>query len=205
MKKFLLLLAACAAAYAAWHYRTEWLPSRAAAAHQVVSQEGVLAKIRELNRLESTAFYIDTVIKTEKQGNWYALWQDSQKGLFIAKGSVSAGLDLTQLDRKDVSVLDDRVIINLPQARILDVQLDHIEVYDLSTGSLNLHRPDMQVLDTVQQTAKQQILQKACEGGILSHARERSQVQIEQLFALAGIHVAAYPAAAEAECTFTAG
>lgn len=42
-------------------------------------------KIVALNRLESTAFYIDTIVRSEKKGNWFVLWQDNQKGLFLAK------------------------------------------------------------------------------------------------------------------------
>lgn len=37
---------------------------------QVLTREGVLTQIQNLNRLESTAFHIDTIIKTEKPGNW---------------------------------------------------------------------------------------------------------------------------------------
>lgn len=107
---------------------------------------------------------------------------------------------MAKLDKDDVTVLQDTVVISLPQVEILDVQLDHIEVYDLSTGTLNLHRPDMQVLDTVQSAAKRQILQKACQGGILTQAKELSQTQISQLFALANIQVSTYPAAAEPQC-----
>lgn len=36
--------------------------------HQVLSREGVLMQIKQMNRLESTAFYIDTIIRTEKKG-----------------------------------------------------------------------------------------------------------------------------------------
>lgn len=203
MKKLLFLALFTAAAFAAWQYRTPLQPENATN-HRIIGKDAVLAKIRNLNRLESSAFHIDVVIKTEKQGNWYALWQDSQKGLFIAKGSVSAGVDLAKLGAKDITVLTDTAVINLPQVEILDVQLDHIEVYDLSTGTLNLHSPDMQVLDAVQAEAKTQILQKACQGGILAHAKERSQTQIGQLFALAGIQVSVYPAVAEPECTLPA-
>ena len=39
------------------------------AAQQVLTREGVLTQIQNLNRLESTAFHIDTIVKTEKKGN----------------------------------------------------------------------------------------------------------------------------------------
>lgn len=202
MKK--ILAAVCCAALAAgavWYALARQQAAQNDNGHQVISQSSVLAKIRELNRLESTAFYIDTIIRTEKRGNWYALWQDSQKGVFVGKGNVVAGLDLNRLRAEQVHVLDDTVIINLPPVEILSVQLDHIEVYDWRTGAFNLLPADTAVLDTVQSEAKRQLLQQACKSGILAQARERSQTQIAQLFALAKVKVSVYPAAATGDCT----
>lgn len=168
--------------------------------HRIINQSAVLSHIRELNRLESTSFYIDSVIRTEKQGNWFALWQDSQKGIFVVKGNVVAGLDLSKISAQDVSVLDEVVIINLPAVEVLAVQLNHIEVFDLRTGTLNLYQADLRVLDTVQQQAKQQILRQACQNGLLKHAQKQSQQQLQQLFALANIKVSLYFPAAKANC-----
>lgn len=200
MKKWsaLFLIIALTAAVA-WHFKERWLPE-SSAPHKVISTTGVLSKIRELNRLESSSFYIDTLIRTEKQGNWYALWQDSQKGIFVAQGTAVAGLDLAKINEQDVTVLNDTVIINLPAVEVLSVQLNHIEVFDLKTGTLNLHQPDMSVLNTVQAQAKQQILRQACQNGLLTHAHERSQTQIKQLFALADVNVSLYTPAAPGQC-----
>lgn len=198
MKKLLAILLLSLVAGVIWYGRAWWLPEKQVT-HQV-SSAGVLTKIRELNRLESTSFYIDTIIRSEKQGNWYALWQDSQKGIFIAKGNAVAGLDLSKISEKDVTVLDNTVIINLPAVEVLSVQLNHIEVFDIKTGTLNLHHPDMSVLNTVQTQAKQQVLRQACENGLLRHAAERSQEQIRQLFTLADVKVSLYLPAATAKC-----
>lgn len=171
-----------------------------ASEHTVLKQSAVLSKIRELNHLQSTAFYLDSIIRSEKQGNWFALWQDSQKGIFVVKGSVKAGLDLNKIRAQDVSVLNDVVIINLPSVEVLSVELKHIEVYDIRTGTLNLRPADMRVLETVQKEAKKQILQQACQNGLLEHAQESSRQQLQQLFALANIQVSLYSPAAKAQC-----
>ena len=151
--------------------------------HTLLNQSAVLSKIHELNYLESTAFYIDSIIRTEKQGNWFALWQDSQKGIFIAKGSAVAGLDLNKIHTQDVTV-----------------QLNHLEVFDLRTGVLNLYQADFSVLDAVQQQAKQQILRQSCQNGLLEHAKERSQQQLQQLFALSNMKVSFSPSDAPTKC-----
>ena len=67
--------------------------------HQVLSREGVLMQIKQMNRLESTAFYIDTIIRTEKKGDWRRLWQDSQSGIFIVRGKVLARFGFGQVGR----------------------------------------------------------------------------------------------------------
>ncbi len=205
MKKWfsgsLMLAAFVAAAYGAWLAGKS--TAGAAKAQEVVSREGVLMQIKKLNRLESTAFYIDTVIRTEKKGNWFALWQDGQKGLFLAKGRVLAGIDLDKLTTNDVNVVDGKVIISLPPVEILSVDLDNLEVYDLRSGTLGLPVADTSVLNRVQQEAKTQVLQNACKADILAHAQNQSQLQLETLFALTQTPVSVYPAALPA-CRFPA-
>ena len=135
--------------------------------HQVLSREGVLMQIKQMNRLESTAFYIDTIIRTEKKGDWRRLWQDSQSGIFIVRGKVLAGLDLDKLGADNVNIVDDKVLISLPAVEILSVQ----------------------------EEAKRQVLQSACKAEILEHANRQAQTQLENLFALTQTKVSVYPAA----------
>lgn len=186
----LLILVAVAFTLGKIHFRQ---PEQASPqTHTVSQQETVLAQIRQLNRLESVSFHMDSIIKTHKQGNWFALWQDSQTGLFVAKGRVQAGLDLDKLSAKHIQVLPDGIIINLPPVSILSVHLDNVEVFDMKTGLFNVYQADLSVLQTVQQQAKQQILQQACQNGILQQAQQRSAAQIRQLFEMAQIKVSVY-------------
>ena len=163
--------------------------------HQVLSREGVLMQIKQMNRLESTAFYIDTIIRTEKKGDWRRLWQDSQSGIFIVRGKVLAGLDLDKLGAGNVNIVDDKVLISLPAVEILSVDLENIEVYDIQTGSFNLLPMDKSVFKTVQEEARRQVLQSACKAEILEHANRQAQTQLENLFALTQTKVSVYPAA----------
>ena len=158
----------------------------------VRSRESVLVQIKQLNRLESTAFYIDTIIRTEKKGNWQKLWQDSQSGLFIVKGRVVAGIDLDKLKTDNVRIIDGKALISLPPAEILSADIENIEVYDIRTGSLNLLPPDHSVIGEVQQTAKTQILASACKADILGHANRQAQSKLENLFALAQTPASVY-------------
>ena len=70
------------------------------------------------------------------------------KGLFVAHGRVTAGIDLNQLKPTDVQVTPDgsHVSITLPAAQILDSYLDNIEVYDIQTGALAWYKPTRKYL-----------------------------------------------------------
>ena len=200
MKKTFRALILIVLIAAAWHYRAPLAAlvhriMQPESPHSIISQASVLRQIQDLNRLEST----------EKQGNWYALWQDSQKGIFTARGSVVAGLDLNRLSERNIQILDNQtIIINLPPVEILAVQLDNIDVYDIRTGALNLYQADLNVLGEVQYHAKRQILRQACADQILQRAAERSKSQIEQLFALTPLKVSVYTPAALPECKLAA-
>ncbi|ASK26471.1 DUF4230 domain-containing protein [Neisseria chenwenguii] len=185
---FVLLLCAAAAAGGWFYHRQNSVPKE-----EVLSREGVLMQIKRMNRLESTAFYIDTIIRTEKKGDWRKLWQDSQSGLFVVRGRVLAGLDLDKLTADNVNIVDGKVIISLPKVEILSVDLENIEVYDIRTGAFNLLPPDREVFKTVQQEARKQVLASACKAEILQHANRQAQGQLENLFALTKTNVSVYP------------
>lgn len=190
--RWLTVLLLCAAAgFGGWYYHDRGADD----AHEVLSREGVLMQIKKVNRLESTAFYIDTIIRTEKKGNWRMLWQDAQSGIFIVRGKVLAGLDLDKLAAENVNIVDGKVILSLPPVEILSVDLENIEVYDMKTGSFNLLPADKGVFKTVQERARAQVLASACKADILQHANRQAQLQLENLFALTQTQVSVYPAA----------
>ena len=190
--RWLTVLLLCAAAgFGGWYYHDRGADD----AHEVLSREGVLMQIKKVNRLESTAFYIDTIIRTEKKGNWRMLWQDAQSGIFIVRGKVLAGLDLDKLTGENVNIVDGKVILSLPPVEILSVDLENIEVYDMKTGSFNLLPADKGVFKTVQERARAQVLASACKADILQHANRQAQLQLENLFALTQTQVSVYPAA----------
>lgn len=188
-RTLMLFLLLAAAAIGGWFYSQHYTTT------QAVSREGVLTQIKQLNRLESTAFHIDTIIRTEKKGDWRKLWQDSQNGLFIVRGKVLAGLDLDKLTTEHINIIDGKVIISLPPVEILSTDLENIEIYDLQTGHLNLLPMDKTVLQTVQEEGRRQVLASACKAGILQNATTQAQQQLENLFRLTQTQVSVYPAA----------
>lgn len=165
-----------------------------------ITKEGVITEIQKLSRLNSVAFSVDTVITAEKQGNWYRLWQDGQRGLFVAHGRVLAGIDLAKLNAEMVSVSYGEqtdpdiapvayVDITLPPAQIFEVYLDNIQVYDWQTGMFGLVDNDPEVLNQAQTQGKLEVLSKACDGQIMQMALDNAKEQVAALFQLTGAEV----------------
>lgn len=186
-----VLLLMTGSAAAGWFYHEHTQQTQTG----ILTRDGVLTQIKQLNRLESTAFYIDTIIRTEKKGDWRKLWQDAQSGLFIVRGKVLAGVDLDKITADNVNIIDEKVIISLPEVEILSVDLEEIEVYDIQTGHLNLLPMDKTVFKTVQEQARRQVLASACKADILKNATTQAQRQLEDLFRLTQTQASIYPAA----------
>lgn len=165
-----------------------------------ISREGVITEIQKMARLNTVAFGVDTVITAQKQGTWQRLWQDEQKGLFVAKGRVLAGVDLSKIAPEDVQVSFDpqtdpkahphaNITITLPPSQIFEVFLDDIQVYDWQTGLFGVVENDPAILAQAQTSAKSEVLQKACQGDIMTLAKDNAAEQLKGLFVLTGATV----------------
>ena len=173
---------------------------------ETITREGVVMQIQKLNRLETVAFSVDTVITSQRPGSWMKLWQDEQKGLFIARGRVEAGIDLSALTPEMVQVVQPeinvdeiqeadantpvsvmpQINITIPPSEIFSVYLDDIEIYDWQTGAFGLMQVDPKILQQAQSMAKKEVLERACRGDVMTMALENAQTQLQQLFSLTG-------------------
>lgn len=174
---------------------------------ETITREGVVMQIQKLNRLETVAFSVDTIITSQKAGSWMKLWQDEQKGLFIARGRVEAGIDLSALTPEMVQVIAPaeaaiknaesvdannpvsimpQIHITLPPSEVFSVYLDDIEIYDWQTGAFGMMQVDPRILQQAQSMAKKEVLERACRGDVMNMALENAQTQLQQLFSLTG-------------------
>ncbi|MFW2176901.1 MULTISPECIES: DUF4230 domain-containing protein [unclassified Moraxella] len=186
-----------------WQYQQNHKPKI-----QTLSRDGVIQKIQTLNRLQTVAYSVDTVIQSHKEGSWQKLWTDEQKGLFVAHGRVQAGIDLNQLTANHVIITGDpndkdhptpqTISITLPPAQVFDTYLDNIEVYDIETGMFGMVDIDPQIFAQAQTVGKQQILTTACQANMLKLATDNAQHQIQSLFALANVSVQVHTVAPKA-------
>jgi hypothetical protein len=158
----------------------------------------VLAGIKGLATLQTAKMYAEVVVDSTAMGKEdvsvrvltnlvmpYPLFDPipaEKKLVIIAKGWVVAGVDLQQLQEKDIVVNKDSVSINLPTASITEVIMNpsDIEIFD-ETG-----RWEANAIQQVQLKAKNTLLQKAAEKNLLATANQKAVQSIGSFLRGAG-------------------
>lgn len=161
----------------------------------------LIRQIQGLSELTTTVFVMDTIAPTSSQrklGQWVI---GETRLLYIARGEVKAGLDLSQITPDDVTINGATITLQLPPPKILDRKIDvtQSQVYDYDRGFLNLgpdNAPELQ--SEAQKQTLDKITQTACNENILAQANERAIVIISQLMKTAGYQeVIVQPSAVE--------
>lgn len=140
----------------------------------------IVHEVRSLARLETIQYSIEKVITAEiSQGQLGFLFGD--RLLFVAHGTVIAGVDLGKLALEDVTVAGESVQIKLPAPEVFISTLDNDRsyVYDRETGILR--RGDVNLETAARQAAEREILKSALEDGILDTARTNAENYLNRL------------------------
>ncbi len=151
----------------------------------------IVQQIRGASELTAAVMTMETVVPTRKDRKLGELRLGTTQLLYIARGEVTAGIDLSQISAADVAVSSDgqSIQVQLPPPQILrsNLDLNRSQVYDYHRGFLNLGpdaAPELQTL--AQQTTVERMVSAACQQGLLDQANERAQVAIAQLLTLSG-------------------
>jgi hypothetical protein len=145
----------------------------------------IIHEVRSLARLETIQYSMEKIITAEiNQGVLGPLFGD--KLLFVAHGTVIAGVDLEKLGAEDLWVENDVLHVRLPQAEIFIATLDNEKsyVYDRETGLLTHGDPNLET--TARQVAEQEIYKAAIEDGILDQAQVNAEAYLIRLFLALG-------------------
>ena len=142
-------------------------------------------EIRALARLETIQYSVEKVITGEMgSGTFDVFFGD--KILFVAHGTVIAGIDMQKIQPEDLRYENGVLTVKLPPTEVLVATLDNDKsyVYDRQTGVLNKPDPNLETL--VRQRAEQEILKAAMEDGILEQARINAESYLFKFFAALG-------------------
>jgi hypothetical protein len=142
-------------------------------------------EVRALARLETIQYSIEKVVTGETgQGTFGFIMGD--KLLFVAHGTVIAGIDMSKLNPEDMRFENGVLTVRLPPAEVFIAALDNEKsyVYDRDTGVLA--KPDVNLETMVRQRAEEEILKAAIEDGILEQAQINAEAYLFKFFAALG-------------------
>lgn len=159
----------------------------------LISGDAIVQEIRQISRLETTTYTIERVIEARQSDPTWPDWLRGDRLLLIANGTVVAGVDLEQVQPSDVVVSADgqSVTVTLPPVQVFnrDSILNNAKtrVYDRQQGLL---APPNQDLETqARREAETQLLQAACDEGIMQHATDDAAESVSKMFSLLDITV----------------
>lgn len=145
--------------------------------------DAVIDDINQVSELTTTTYMIQQVVRNEGGG-----FATHYLVILVAKGKVNAGLDLDQLDARDVSVSEDgkNITVTLPPVKILTKRSNilsskeedtyiYTKIKDITSGA-NLDEIEQEMRNN----AGAQILETACNDGILRAATDDARAAIEQ-------------------------
>lgn len=140
----------------------------------------IIHEVRSLARLETIQYSVEKVITGDSGQNLLKpLFGDRM--LFVAHGTVIAGVDLNKLMPEDLKMVGGILNIRLPEPEIFTATLDNEKsyVYDRDTGLLTHGNPDLET--QVRRVAEQEILKAALADGILEQARINAESYLMRL------------------------
>jgi hypothetical protein len=152
---------------------------------------GTITQIRSLNRLETQSYSVERVVEAKvERGNPLDILLGDRL-LLIASGEVVAGVDLSKLKDSDVTISQDgkSITLRLPPSEIFSKSLnnDRTRVYDRQAGPLAPENKDLETQARLE--AESQILQAACEGGVMQKAADEAKRSMEQFLRLLDFEV----------------
>ncbi|MGF1591079.1 MAG: DUF4230 domain-containing protein [Pleurocapsa sp.] len=149
----------------------------------------IVQQIKNIQELSTIVQTIETIVPASADRKLGDISLATTRLLYIARGEIRAGVDLSELKNTDIKISNNNIEIDLPAAKILDSKIDvnHSRVYDYDRGLFNLG-PDVapQLQTLAQRKTLIEIVNTACNEGILNSANLKAQETITQLLANTG-------------------
>lgn len=140
----------------------------------------IIQQVKNIAQMFTQTFYDEYVYDTGVIRT--PLFTANKRLIFIAKGEVLSGFDLSELNEKSIIRRDKSIVVKLPPARILDVVINpsgfetFIEVGEITfEESKKFHEDARRIFD-----------RNAREKGILKNSAEQGRQMLEKFFRLLG-------------------
>ncbi len=150
----------------------------------------IVTQVQQVGKLETATYTLQQIIVYDQTTPWYEKLFGSSKKLFVVYGTVTAGIDLSQLNQSDVQVQGKKVTLNMPAPYIMNSAVDptRTQVYDADTGAYSIFPKNLGPNTTIQILAAAQKSQpgEACRDGILQQAASSAKTQLTSLLKTTG-------------------
>ena len=147
-----------------------------------ITQQTVVERLREVAKLVATEMTLRDVVIYEQ-----TRFASTKRVLLVVTGKVSAGIDLEHGTEVSIDSAEKRIIVTLPPAQILSVDVLNVTTYDERAGLLNPFRPEDR--DLIQRRIRTQLMVAARQSGILQHADQSAVKVLTQLLTRDGYTV----------------
>lgn len=146
-----------------------------------ITQAVVLERLQEVAKLVSSEMVLRDVVIYEQ-----TRFRSTKRALLVVTGRVSAGINLRRANVQ-IDEAAKRVIVTLPQAEIVSVEVLSLTTYDEQSGLLNPFTPEDR--DLIQIRVRTQLKEAARQSRILEHADASAVKALEALLRTDGFTV----------------
>lgn len=147
-----------------------------------ITQDVVIARIREVARLVSSEMTLRDVVSYRQ-----TRYGSTKQTLLVVTARISAGLDLDKGTQVDIDSVARRITVTVPPAELLSMDIVSVRTYDERAGLLNPFRPSDR--DAIQRRVRAQLITTANQSGLLEHADRSAATILRELLAREGYTV----------------
>ena len=146
----------------------------------------VLQRLEALGKLELVKYHfkeITEVKNTSQLKMFLRSFSPDMKAALITSGEAVGCIDLTKLSAGDIIVLEDSLIVNLPQPELCyyKIDLENSRIYDLETGYLATDEEERKFVEQVYKNAEKEIKKAALDSGIESQTMTNARQFLKPL------------------------
>ncbi|MDF1502477.1 DUF4230 domain-containing protein [Roseisolibacter sp. H3M3-2] len=147
-----------------------------------VTHQVVVERLEAVARLVASQMTLRDVVVYEQ-----TRFTATKRALLVVTGRVSAGIDLQRATDVAIDSAARRIVLTLPPAQLLAVEVLDVTTYDERAGLLNPFRPEDR--DAIQREVRARLEDAARRSGILAHADQSAALMLQQLLGRDGYTV----------------
>lgn len=140
----------------------------------------ILEKVESLGKLELVRYKFKDIVEHEMIRQWLP----DPKALLIVSGEAVGCIDLSQVKKEDISVVDTILTIRLPRPELCYYKIDHknSKVYQTNYAFL----VEAQLVDEAYKKAEEELGNNALKAGILEQTKVSAEKVLTPFFAAFG-------------------